>query len=270
MPELPEMENYRTLLQQKIVGHTITDVQINRPKSINTSIDHFVEHVRFQKVMAIKRRGKHLLFYLDNEHILLLHLMLGGWLYYSLEEDKPLRTVQVQFTFTSMNLYFIGLRLGYLHLYPNGETVGQKLAQLGPEPLAPEFGLEDFLKLVEHKRGRLKTVLVDQKFIAGIGNCYSDEICFQAGLLPTRYIQDLSEKEAIRLYHSIQQVLKAATRYGGYMEHPLFKFDTLTGGFDDRCQIYDREGEPCVRCGAPIKKELLASRKMFFCMQCQR
>lgn len=123
MPELPEMENYRILFTQKIAGQTITKVKINREKSINVSPNLFIQTVSSQKVVAITRRGKHLLFHLQNGQVLLLHLMLGGWMYFGTEEDKPKRTIQVQFSFGENHLYFIGLRLGYLHLY--SETAAQ-------------------------------------------------------------------------------------------------------------------------------------------------
>src|SRR4051794_4117696 len=111
MPELPEMENYKILLNQKIAGQTITEVQINREKSINLNPDLFIKTVLYQKIITIDRRGKHLLFQLQNGHTLLLHLMLGGWMYYGTEADKPKRTIQVRISFGEHHLYFIGLRL---------------------------------------------------------------------------------------------------------------------------------------------------------------
>ncbi|GAA0372922.1 Fpg/Nei family DNA glycosylase [Bacillus horti] len=269
MPELPEMENYRILLSQIIVNQRIVRVQINREKSINVEVERFHNAISHQKVIRIERRAKHLLFNLENGNILLLHLMLGGWMYFGSYEDKPDRTVQIQLTFPEGELYFIGLRLGYLHLYPSQMAVNQKLIELGPEPLESGFTLSFFESYIQGKRGRLKTVLVDQSFLSGIGNCYSDEICFAAQLLPKRDIAKLSDQEIKRLYHSIQKVLTDATAGGGYMEHPLYKSDKQTGAFDERCMIYDREGEPCQRCGSPIVKEMLSSRKMFFCVGCQ-
>ncbi|MDV2887636.1 endonuclease VIII, partial [Alkalihalophilus pseudofirmus] len=109
------------------------------------------------------------------------------------------------------------------------------------------------------RHGRLKTTLLDQKFIAGIGNCYSTEICFHAGILPTKDIDDISETERVRFYHSMQVILLEAIKYGGYLENPFFKGDTLTGSFYELCQVYDREGEKCQRCGSTIVMELISS-----------
>lgn len=270
MPELPEMENYKLLLYKKLNGRAISSVEINREKSINVAPDHFIKTVRGQKIVSVQRRAKHLLFILENGQVLLLHLMLGGWMFFGSEEDKPNRTIQIQLSFNNEQLYFIGLRLGYLHLYHSSADVKNELSDLGPEPLESQFTLSEFQKLIHGKRGRIKTKLVDQQFLSGIGNCYSDEICFDAGVLPKKDIQDLKVEEIKWLYASIQFVLRDATKNGGYMENPLYKGDTLTGGFKDLCKVYDCEGKACQRCGTNIVKEIISSRKTFFCPNCQK
>ncbi|ASK63408.1 DNA-formamidopyrimidine glycosylase [Virgibacillus phasianinus] len=269
MPELPEMENYKELLQQKIVGNTISGVMINRDKSINLSSDEFVKNVQTQKIKTIERRAKYLLFHLNNNSVLLLHLMLGGWMFYGTEEDKPDRTVQVQLSFGKQHLYFIGLRLGYLHLLSQEEVKGE-LADLGPNPLDVNFSLDTFLNLIRNRRGMIKTTLVNQEFLAGIGNRYSDEIAWHAQLLPERNMNELNDKENVQLYQSIKFILKQAIQYGGYMDEPLYKGDTKTGGYLDRTYVYDRKGEACKRCGAPIIKDKISSRKTFYCDECQK
>ncbi|MFB3164755.1 bifunctional DNA-formamidopyrimidine glycosylase/DNA-(apurinic or apyrimidinic site) lyase [Neobacillus sp. 179-J 1A1 HS] len=269
MPELPEMENYRRLLNQKITGQTITQVQINREKSVNVNPNLFINTVTNQRIVSVNRRGKHLLFHLDNGQVMLLHLMLGGWMYFGTEEDKPNRTIQVRLSFGNHHLYFIGLRLGYLHLY-NQQDVDKELSPLGPEPLDPQFTAQAFLKLLGDRRGKIKSKLLDQEFIAGIGNCYSDEICYHARIKTKRNIEEIEENERNQLYQSMKQVLLDALQHGGYMENPLFKGDNLTGGYNNLCLVYDREGENCKRCGSTIIKEMISSRKTFFCPNCQK
>lgn len=269
MPELPEMENYKKLLNQKISGLVISNIEINREKSINVKRELFIKSVQHQKVLKVDRRGKHLLFHMQNGQVLLLHLMLGGWMFYGLEVDKPNRTIQVRLSFGENHLYFIGLRLGYLHLY-NEKDVQQHLSHLGQEPLTTEFTENRFLTLMRVKHGRLKTKLLDQEFIAGIGNCYSDEICYHARIKPIKYINEISDTERSQLYHSMKQVLLDAIKHGGYMANPFYKGDALTGSFDDLCQVYDREGENCRRCGTTIIKEMISSRKTFYCSNCQK
>lgn len=268
MPELPEMENYRRLLADNIVGRQITHVTVNREKSINVPVPQFESTLAGRTVIEMSRRAKHLLFHLDSGQVLLLHLMLGGWMHLGTEQDKPGRSTQVELSFGSFTLYFIGLRLGFLHLL-TGEEVRRQLAPIGPEPLASGFTVNSFRDMVKRKKGTLKLQLVDQKWIAGIGNCYSDEICFTAKLLPTRKTNELSPNEIESLFRSIHEVLTDAIRKGGYMENPLFAGDTLTGGYNDSCLVYDRGGEHCDRCGGEIVQEELSSRKMFYCSGCQ-
>ncbi|MCZ8515861.1 endonuclease VIII [Paenibacillus filicis] len=268
MPELPEMETYRRLLAENLVGRKITGVAVNREKSVNMPEPLFAAKLMNRTVTDISRRAKHLLFHLDSDETLLLHLMLGGWMHLGTEQDKPDRSTQVELSFSTFTLYFIGLRLGYLHLL-NDEVLRLHLAPLGPEPLSSGFTETFFSGMVKRKKGTLKLQLVDQKWIAGIGNCYSDEICFAAKLLPTRRIDELSPGETGNLYHSIHLVLNDAIRKGGYMENPLFAGDALTGGYNDSCLVYDRGGEQCGRCGGEIVQDEISARKMFYCPGCQ-
>ncbi|CAG7648218.1 Fpg/Nei family DNA glycosylase [Paenibacillus allorhizosphaerae] len=269
MPELPEMENYRGLLSGRMIGRTIAAVEIDREKSINVSPEQFRREVVGQAVSRIDRRAKHLLFHLTNRRVLVLHLMLGGMMFYGRLEDKPDRSVQVRLSFGEEHLFFIGLRLGYLHLHDE-EELGTLFSKLGPEPYDPQLTPERMADRLRLKNSTLKNSLVDQSVLAGIGNCYSDEICFHAGLLPARRTSSLSAHDFATLYVSMKELLTEATRFGGYMEMPLFAGDTLTGGFDERCRVYDREGEPCERCGNPIARQEVSSKKSFCCLHCQQ
>ncbi|MNJ52528.1 Formamidopyrimidine-DNA glycosylase [compost metagenome] len=128
---------------------------------------------------------------------------------------------------------------------------------------------EKFKAIFRKRRGSLKTALVNQEVVAGIGNCYSDEIAYTAGLRPSAKLQNLSEDDLSRLYQSAREVLMHATEVGGYMELPLTQDDQLTGGFNDRCQVYDRGGEKCYRCGDDIIKAEIAGKKVFYSPGCQ-
>ncbi|USB35056.1 DNA-formamidopyrimidine glycosylase family protein [Paenibacillus sp. YPG26] len=268
MPELPEMDNYRILLSQLILDRPITQVVINRDKSINKERNVFIQEVTGRRIIFIERRGKHLLFHLDSGRRLLLHLMLGGLLYLGTEEDKPNRSTQVELSFGEQTLYFIGLRLGYLHLYSAKET-DEFLADLGPELMDRRMDQDKFIQLFSRRRGALKSTLVNQHVIAGIGNCYADEIAFEAELRPSAKIQNLSGEDLARIYHAARKVFHHATEHGGYMELPLTHEDKLTGGFNELCRVYDREGEPCIRCDGVIEKSEIGGRKVFYCPTCQ-
>ncbi|MGM0844868.1 MAG: Fpg/Nei family DNA glycosylase [Bacillota bacterium] len=270
MPELPEMEHYKKILIDRLQNKKISQVEIGREKSINVPVNEFTSLVENQTIKNITRRAKHLLFHLDNDVVLILHLMLGGWMFFGSEEEKPDRTIQIRLSFGTQHLYFIGLRLGYLHLYRRMEAVLEKLEGLGPEPLSEDFTEKDFIKLAAKRRGSIKTTLVNQGFLSGIGNCYSDEMCFHAELLPKRKFNELSEKEFRQLFKSMRFILNDAVNSGGYMENPFYPGDSLTGGYNHNCRVYDRDGEPCIRCGNIIIKDLISSKKTFYCPVCQR
>lgn len=265
MPELPEMETYKSLLQPLIVSKKITEVTINREKSINVPIEQFKAQVENQKIEDIQRRAKYLIFKLQNGSCLLLHLMLGGKMFYGTEEEKPDRTIQVQLSFGKQHLYFIGLRLGYLHLL-SPEMVNQELQDIGAEPLDPNFSLDSFRDMMNKKKGKLKTTLLNQEFIAGIGNRYSDEILWHAQLLPDKSIADLDTSQIRRIFESMRYILQLGIQQGGYMD-ALYKEDNKTGGY--QMFVHDRKGEECPRCHAPIVQKEISSRKTYFCNNCQ-
>jgi formamidopyrimidine-DNA glycosylase len=267
VPELPEMETYRQQLARLIQGVPITGVHITRPKSLNIDPEIFFAKLLGNRIERMERRAKHLLFHLATGEVLLLHLMLGGWMFVGTEEEKPDRTIQVELQFGERHLSFIGLRLGYLHLHTAAE-IDTLLHKLGPEPLM--INLIQFRNVLKSKKGTLKISLVDQTFLSGIGNCYSDEICFEARILPTRKVSSLSDDEQNQLFQAMQFILREAIQYGGYMEEPLFAGDRLTGQYNTRCRVYDRPNEPCLRCGQPITQIELSSRKCFYCANCQK
>jgi formamidopyrimidine-DNA glycosylase len=268
MPELPEMERYRIFLEQQLIDRTVRDIEINRDKSVNLDANDFIQQIKGQQITAVHRRAKHLIFLLTSGKQLLLHLMLGGWMYYGGDADSPDRTKQVILTLGDRKLYFIGLRLGYLHLLSEPE-LQERLEKLGPEPFSPQFESLAFTERLSFKKGSLKSVLVNQEFISGIGNCYSDEICFDAGIRPSVKADKVTGEQAAKLYHSIKFVLSSAIKLGGYMDHPMFKGDALTGTYNTHCYVYDREGEPCTRCGSVIVKVEISSKKSFYCPGCQ-
>lgn len=269
MPELPEMETYRMMLTERIVGAQITGTEVTREPSINISSEQFDQELIGRTIWFVERRGKHLLFHLDNGKRLVLHLMLGGTMFYGTDEERPDRSVQVTLRFGSGNLYFIGLRLGYLHLMSVREA-DAKLAGLGPDPFDKNLTVQKFMERFSKKRGALKSALVDQHVLAGIGNCYADEIAFVAGVRPDAKIPLIEEPAWARIYNAMHSVLRDAIGRGGYMEQPLTPTDLLTGGYNDHCKVYDRGGEACSICGTTIEQIEVSSRKAFVCPTCQK
>lgn len=269
MPEWPEMEHYRRLLSETVAGRVLTAAEINREKSINVPSTEFGRRVTGRRLTAVDRRAKMLLFRLEGGDTLLLHLMLGGALSYGTDAEKPDRTVQVKLSFGGEHLYFIGLRLGYLHLY-RPEELADRLRELGPEPFDPGFDAAALADRLRRYRRPLKVLLTDQSVIAAIGNCYSDEICFAAGLHPARKPASLSDADIQRLHHGMTSVLGEALARGGYMEIPFSPGDIKTGGYIPHLRVHDRADDPCVRCGTAIVRLELSGKKTFCCPRCQQ
>ncbi|MCC3373184.1 bifunctional DNA-formamidopyrimidine glycosylase/DNA-(apurinic or apyrimidinic site) lyase [Cohnella sp. REN36] len=270
MPEWPEMDTYRRLLSPLLNGRVILRAVVNREKTINEAPEAFAEALEGKRILYVERRGKHLLFHLDDGYRLLLHLMLGGYLHYGEHAPKEDEHYQVILTFDDGNrLFFGGLRLGFLHRL-SAKAALEQLKELGPDPFDARLTAAAFKDRLSKRRGKLKSALTDQKFLSGIGNCYGDEICFDAEIRPDAAIPELTEETKDRLFASMRSVLTEAAANGGYMDRPLTPTDTFTGGHDDKVKIYDREGEACPRCGGTIRLETLSGRKMFYCPDCQR
>lgn len=271
MPEYPEMATYTQLLRNHVLGLEIRQVEIEREKSINLPIPSFRSLTEGQRIQDIRSRGKHILFELSNQYTGIVHLMLGGWMFFSLPEEAPDRTKQLTFSFSEKRgqLYFINLRLGYFHILSPIE-LDSKLAPLGPEALDPGFTVEQWIALASKSRGNLKAFFLDQKKIAGIGNAYSDEICFEAELNPERSLNSLQESNLIRLFEAMHRTLQKGVDYGGYMDQGFTPDDRKTGRMNDHFLVYDREGQACFRCQAPISAQRLAGRTSYYCPQCQK
>ncbi|MFD0619048.1 Fpg/Nei family DNA glycosylase [Paenibacillus sp. GCM10027629] len=273
MLELPELETYKKLLSEQIINKRITDVTVKEEKLLNCEVSEWSKELQGREVLYIERRGKQLLFHLDNGKRLLLNLGVAGQIQYDTEgtEDGSGTAwdAQVMIHFGQQVLRLHGIRQGYVHLL-SAKEADQLLSDLGPELLDRKMTLEKFRMLFARKRGMLKSALVQQTFIAGIGNGYADEIAFEAALLPSAKLQELTEESVERLYHSTLTVLHDAIEYGGLGEQPLNTQDHLTGGYKSHVRVIEREGQACERCGSIIQKSEVGSRKTFYCPNCQK
>lgn len=268
MPEWPEMEHVRRLLMERIGGRRIIGVEIARPQAVNADPDAFERGTVGAVVWYVERRGKHLLFHLDNGKRLLLHLAAGGSLFVGADDEKPERPAQITIRFSEGNLYFLGLRFGYLHLLSVREA-NERLQELGPDPMDRRLDAKAFAARFAGKRGMLKPALTDQTAVAGIGNCYADEMLHKAGIRPDVPVPLVDAEGWRRLHAAMRSVLEEAAANGGCMGTPLYRGDTQTGRAAALLQVYDREGEPCPKCGGVIVKTELSGRKTFFCPACQ-
>ncbi|MFZ5942812.1 MAG: DNA-formamidopyrimidine glycosylase [Bacillota bacterium] len=270
MPEIPEMEVYKKQLSETVVHKKIKEITINREKSINVNPEIFVDLVNEQLIVFVSRRAKHIILTLGNGYYLVGHLMLGGRIYFAQSGEKIGTRGSVIFKFLDGNsLYFINLRLGWLHVLTEGEMDGL-FAKLGPEPLSQYFTLDWFREKLAQRKGAIKPLLTDQEFIAGIGNCYSDEILFAAGIMPGRKANELNMDEVNRLYKAIPDILNEAITNGGYMDKPFYRNDKLTGGYNNLLRVYDRAGQRCLNCQDTIILTSISGKKSFYCPTCQK
>ncbi|MBD2869813.1 Fpg/Nei family DNA glycosylase [Paenibacillus arenilitoris] len=263
MQELPELDVYRAKLAEQFAGAQITGIEVLKEKVSQTGTDQLERDIALKALWFVERRGKHLVFHLDNGKRLLVQLSHGAYLYAGSEEDKPGRTASAKIRFGDRILYLVGLKTGDLQLLSVKE-VEERLGALGPDPFDKRLTLEKFIARFAKKRGAIKSALMDQTVITGIGTVYSDEICHDAAIRPDAKIPSLGQDAWERLYQSMHKILKEAISYGGAGVHPFSEGDELTGGYSRHLKVFDREGEPCGQTGSAIETVDVSGRKAYF------
>lgn len=276
MPELPEVETIRQDLIEQVKGETIFDIRALVPETIkNIGVEAFAEKVRKSQIIEIGRRAKVLLFHLSSGYTILIHLKMTGQLIYT-SSNKPLgKWTRVVFDLGGgRELRFIDMRrFGYIKLVKTEEISSHPdFLEFGPEPLTADFTLDFFKKLLMSRpRGRIKPLLMNQSFIAGIGNIYSDELLHYARVRPIRVVETLTAEEISRIYDGIRTILPAATKQRGSSVNMYVDLEGRKGGYVPYLRVYRREGEPCYRNdGGTIERIKLGGRSSYFCPVCQR
>jgi len=273
MPELPEVETIKRELNKEIIGKTIVDVEILYPKAINLPPEEFRKRIKGKKIEEIKRRAKVLLLKLSNNLNLVIHLKLSGQLIFRKQKTKEKYTSLIIYFSDKSLLYFNDVRkFGYVKLFDSQELTSfwQKMG-FGLEPLSKEFTLEKFRQILkERSKSKIKPLLMDQSVIAGIGNVYSQESCFCAKILPYRLAGSLTNQESNNLYNCLIKILRAAIDKKGSSVDDYLDIYGEEGKYLPFLKVYRREGEKCYRCGAKIKKIVLAGRGTYFCPNCQK
>jgi len=273
MPELPEVETIKLEIEKEIVGKTIKDVNVLSPRAINLSLKEFASKVKSKKIKSIQRRAKLLILELTDGLFLVIHLKLTGQLIYRESESKEKYTSVIFHFKDGSLLYFNDLRkFGYLKLLSKkGLTEFLGKMDFGLEPLDKKFTLEKFKELLRQKpRSKIKPLLMDQSFIAGIGNVYSQESCFCAKILPQRIVSSLKKEEIENLYKCLIKILREAIKKKGTSADTYLDIFGQEGGYLPFLKVYGRKGKKCFRCGATIEKINLAGRGTCFCPRCQR
>ncbi|MCB8985978.1 MAG: DNA-formamidopyrimidine glycosylase [Ardenticatenaceae bacterium] len=270
MPELPEVETTVRALRQPLVGSTITDVRSDWPRQIVTpDLPELQARIYGQRIEAIDRRGKYLIFRLSGHETLIIHLKMSGHLAV-VDKDAP-ASKHVHATFSladGRELRFRDTRkFGRIYLVSDPTEI---VGKLGPEPLSPEFTVDLLTRRIAGRKRVLKPLLLDQTVIAGIGNIYADEALFYAGLDPRRTADSLTPIEIARLHAAIQKVLKLGIAREGASIDQYVKPDGSKGDMQNAVAIFRRTGEPCYQCQTPIVRIVLGGRSTHFCPHCQQ
>jgi formamidopyrimidine-DNA glycosylase len=272
MPELPEVETIAAGLRRKIVGLRIADIRIFLPKLDRGRGAIDVRKFSGRKILDVRRRGKMILVTCENGLCLLFHLkMTGQFLWTRMDAERDAHThLAISFAGRNRELRFRDVRkFGFVRcLETPCPAEAAELRSLGFEPL--ETSLDTLTPAILARKGRLKSLLLNQTFIAGIGNIYADEILFESRLHPLTPAAFLSRKEAARLWSAMQSILRRAVAAGGSSIRDYKDADGLDGHFQFQLKAYGRKGSPCSRCGRTIRRDVIGGRASFFCSRCQR
>jgi formamidopyrimidine-DNA glycosylase len=274
MPELPEVETVRMSLEPSVVGRTIVDLRVGAFKGVvgEEDADAVAARVRGRRIVALRRRGKYLIADLDDDTALLIHLRMTGSLVRLDHDAQPQRFEHLAIALDDgTELRFADQRKfgRVLHIPPS--AIAALDARLGPEPLSPHFTSDALAHSLSRRSGRLKSVLLDQSLIAGLGNIYVDEALFRARIHPLRDADSLTLAEVRRLHHAIRAVLREGLTNRGTSFSSFRDGYGASGNNQHNLRVYGRgaSGAPCPRCGGPLVRLTIGGRGSHVCPQCQ-
>jgi formamidopyrimidine-DNA glycosylase len=270
MPELPEVETVVRGLREPLVGRTVTRVWYENTRVIHMpSAEQFAQQIVGQQCIAINRRAKYIVCTLSQD-IFAVHLKMTGRLYVVAPGQTTAddRWIRVKFDLSDGNTlcFSDARRFGRVYL---AQRIEDFAPDIGPEPLEDDFTVEVLRQRLHGRSKMIKALLLDQSFVAGVGNIYADEALFRAKIHPERRADSLTKAETARLYQTIRDALTDGIQYEGASINWYRKPDGTTGESQEHFFAYDREGKPCVNCGTPIRKIRVAQRGTHFCPSCQ-
>lgn len=287
MPELPEVETVMRGLKELIIGLSIKSVDSDNLKSFPNSPDLVQTILVGSKITDVRRRAKVLMIDMNSNYTLVVHLKMTGQLVYvgstkfgaghptdSLISKLPDKSTRVTITFTNgSHLFFNDQRkFGWMRLIPTIEVPSiDFMKRVGPEPLEPEFTWQVFeTRLLRRKNSSIKSALLDQSVLAGIGNIYADESLWGALIHPETKVIDLTSDQINKLHGEIVFVLKLAIEKGGSTDRNYVNAEGKRGSYIEFARVFRREGQSCPRCGNEITKIRVASRGTHICTVCQK
>ena len=275
MPELPEVETVRRTLAPLVVGRMIVGARFGVFAGVVGTLtpDEFTARITGQRIEAVGRRAKYLFLALENGAFLMVHLRMTGQLVVADRHDSVLRFEHLAIELTEgRDLRFADQRKFGRVLLATAAEVAALNHRLGPEPLAPAFSAGALGQLLTRRPGRLKSVLLDQRVVAGLGNIYVDEALFRARLHPERAANGLTPHEVRRLHHALQTSLRQGIANRGTTFSSFHDAAGDAGGNQHHLLVYGRgrAGLPCVRCHRPLVRSVVGGRGTSSCPRCQR
>lgn len=273
MPELPEAETLVRGLRPALVGRRIRHARIHHADVLRQPPSRFRDAVRGRTVLALERRAKNVLVRLSGDRVLAVNLGMTGWLApVGVPGRDPPRPTHAAVTFVLEgpgSLVFDDMRrFGSVECL-DGPTWRERDRRFGPEPLEAGFTARHLHEALGRSRSPVRSWLLDQRRIAGVGNIYAAEALFRARVHPARPARTLDHGEARALHRAVRSVLREAVRAGGTTIRDYRNADGGEGLFARSLRIYGREGEPCVRCKETVQRLVFAGRSAFFCPRCQ-
>ena len=278
--ELPEVEVVRRDMEKDVVGKRIKQVDVRPHRNAMRVIrrharrKEFADRLAGKKVTKVDRKGKYVLMFLDDGDVLVVHFgMSGQFLRGTKRQPYPAHTHVVMDFTQGGDLRFVDPRTFGELFVTKADELGKvrELDHVAIDPLEDTFTWQQFSAELNRRGAKLKALLMEQRFISGLGNIYSDEVLFAAGLRHEHMSDELSSQEVRRLYRAIREVVLDAIRFRGTTLDDQAYLDLFgkPGGFQDELKVYGRRGLPCRRCRTPIDSERFQGRTTYFCPQCQ-
>lgn len=273
MPELPEVETIKRKLKSKILNEIIKEVYVYYPSIIESpSVDEFKTKLKKEKIIDMKRRGKWLIFELNN-YYLLSHLRMEGKYIYRTHEDELNKHEHVAFLFESgLELRYKDTRkFGRMYLVNKEDAYNEKpLCELGKEPWDDTLNIDYLKDKYKSKKLPIKTVILDQNIIVGIGNIYADEILFKSRIHPLASACNLTAKDCENIIKYTKETLEFAIDLGGTTIKSYESEEGVHGTFQDNLLVHNHEGDKCPKCSSIIVKTRVGGRGTYYCPKCQK
>jgi formamidopyrimidine-DNA glycosylase len=276
VPELPEVETVRQGLEKWVSGRRISAVEVHHPRAVRRHLPgdvHFASVLADRTITGVARRGKYLWLPLDSGDAIIAHLGMSGQLLMQPPETPDEKHLRVRFGFADEGpeLRFVDQRtFGGLSVSEGGAELPDEIAHIARDPMDPLFDDERFVAALRRKHTEIKRALLDQTLISGVGNIYADETLWRSKLHGARATDSLSRPVVRELLSHVRDVLGEAVKAGGTSFDALYvNVNGESGYFDRALNAYGREGEPCHRCGSPMRREQFMNRSSYSCPKCQ-